>query len=117
MNVSTINFESPGPTIRYEAKDGTKKEHITDFFLSNINTVVSIKDGGKNRNNHPSMLARRESDAYKFKGLIDNTTYNLIELNGLKEIENFKEYYTQIKDSIKRKERYIKYPEYFHDFL
>ena len=117
MNVSTINFESPGPTIRYEAKDGTKKEHITDFFLSNINTVVSIKDGGKNRNNHPSMLARRESDTYKFKGLIENTKYNLIELNGLEDIDKFPVYYEDIKKYAKNNVRYIKYPEYYNDYI
>ena len=115
--ISSRELEAPGPIVKYTTYDNNIKEHISDFFLPSINTVVSIKDGGDNRNTHTSMTERRRSDAYKFKGLIDNTTYNLIELNGLKEIENFKEYYVQIKDSIKRKERYIKYPEYFHDFI
>ena len=117
MNISTINFESPGPIVKYNTKDGVKKEHIPDFFLSNINTVVSIKDGGKNRNNHPSMVARRESDAYKFKGLVDNTEYNLIELNGLEDIDKFPLYYETIKKYIKDKVRYIKYPEYYDDYI
>ena len=78
---------------------------------------MSIKDGGDNKNTHTTMTERRRNDAYKFKGLIDSTEYNLIELNGIKEIEDFKTYYLEIKESIKRKERYIKYPEYFYDYF
>ena len=115
--ISSRELEAPGPVIKYKTFDNEEKEHITDFFLPSIYTVVSIKDGGENKNTHTSMLARRQSDAYKFKGLVDNTDYNLIELNGTKEIDNFNEYYKEIKESIKRKERYIKYPEYFFDFF
>ena len=115
--ISPRELEAPGPVIKYETFDNVVKEHISDFYLPSIKTVVSIKDGGDNKNTHTTMTERRRNDAYKFKGLIDSTDYNLIELNGIKEIEDFKTYYLEIKESIKRKERYIKYPEYFYDYF
>lgn len=108
------DVEAPGPEIKWTDWNGNVKTHIPDFYIRSINCIVSIKDGGENKNNHPSMLERRKADAYKFKALVDKTKYNVVELNGIKEIEGFPQMYRDIKKS---SQRYIKYPEYYKDYI
>ena len=45
---------------------------------------------------------------------MDKTKYNVVELNGIKEIEGFPQMYRDIKKS---NQRYIKYPEYYKDHI
>lgn len=113
LPISANEIDAPGPEIRW-VKDGMDKLHITDFFLSKYQCVVSIKDGGSNKNTHPSMIGRREADAHKFKAILDKTNYNAIELNGLEEIDNFPEIFKQLQKS---KDRFIIYPEYYKDYI
>ena len=109
--------EAPGIEIKWTDDQGRERLHISDFFLPKYNCVVSIKDGGSNKNNHPSMVDRRKNDAYKFKALVDKTTYNVIELNGLEEINNFPKIFNKLKEHIKQNKRFIKYPEYYHEYV
>ena len=111
--MSAKEIEAPGPEIRWK-QNGEEKLHITDFFLPKYKCIVSIKDGGANKNNHPSMVSRREADAYKFKAILDQTQYNAIELNGIEEIDNFPKIFKELKAS---KERFIIYPEYYWDYI
>lgn len=114
---SSNDLQAPGPEISWIDDKGNKRLHISDFFLPNYNCVVSIKDGGKDKNNHPSMVARRKDDAYKFKALVDKTKYHVIELNGKEEINNFHKIFKELKQHIKDKKRYIVYPEYYFDYI
>lgn len=109
--------EAPGIEIKWTDDQGRERLHISDFFLPKYNCVISIKDGGSNKNNHPSMVDRRKNDAYKFKALVDKTKYNVIELNGLEEINNFPKIFNKLKEHIKQNKRFIKYPEYYHEYV
>lgn len=109
--------EAPGIEIKWTDDQGRERLHISDFFLPKYNCVISIKDGGSNKNNHPSMVDRRKNDAYKFKALVDKTKYNVIELNGLEEINNFPKIFNKLKEYIKENKRFIKYPEYYHEYV
>ena len=111
------DVEAPGIEIKWTDDQGRERLHISDFFLPKYNCVVSIKDGGSNKNNHPSMVDRRKNDAYKFKALVDKTTYNVIELNGLEEINNFPKIFNKLKEHIKENKRFIIYPEYYHEYV
>ena len=113
--LASNDLEAPGPTIPYTFK-GEKKIHITDFFLPKYNCVVSVKDGGDNKNNHPSMKDRREADAAKFRAVVTQTKYHVIELNGTKEIDDFPKYFNEMKKYNENKKRYIKYPEYYFNY-
>ena len=115
--LSANEVEAPGIEIKWKDDQGRERLHISDFFLPKYNCVISIKDGGSNKNNHPSMTDRRKNDAYKFKALIDKTTYNVIELNGLEEINEFPKILKQLKESIKQGKRFIIYPEYYHEYV
>ena len=108
------DLESPGPVSPWKDEDGTTRQHFTDFFLPKYNLVVSIKDGGDNKNNHPSMVERRKKDAMKFKSIIENTEYNAVELNGTEQINDFPRILKEIKNS---KDRYIIYPDYYYDYF
>ena len=111
------DVEAPGIEIKWKDGQGRERLHITDFFLPKYNCVISIKDGGANKNNHPSMVERRKNDAYKFKAVVDKTKYNAIELNGLDEINSFNKYFKELKEHIKSGKRYIKYPEYYKEYI
>ena len=115
--LSANEVEAPGIEIKWTDDQGRERLHISDFFLPKYNCVVSIKDGGSNKNNHPSMVDRRKNDAYKFKALVDKTKYNVIELNGLEEINNFPKIFNKLKEHIKQNKRFIKYPEYYHEYV
>ena len=115
--LSANEVEAPGIEIKWKDDQGRERLHISDFFLPKYNCVISIKDGGSNKNNHPSMTDRRKNDAYKFKALVDKTKYNVIELNGLEEINEFPKILKQLKDSIKQGKRFIIYPEYYHEYV
>ena len=115
--LSANEVEAPGIEIKWTDDQGRERLHISDFFLPKYNCVVSIKDGGSNKNNHPSMVDRRKNDAYKFKALVDKTKYNVIELNGLEEINNFPKIFNKLKEYIKENKRFIKYPEYYHEYV
>lgn len=113
---SANDLEAPGPQIDWVDTDGKKRLHITDFFLPKHDCVVSVKDGGENKNNHPSMKERRHKDAIKFNALINNTKYHCIELNGTKEIDDFPKIFKELKQYIKDKKRFIYYPEYYKEY-
>lgn len=115
--LSANEVEAPGIEIKWTDDQGRERLHISDFFLPKYNCVISIKDGGSNKNNHPSMVDRRKNDAYKFKALVDKTRYNVIELNGLEEINNFPKIFNKLKEHIKQNKRFIKYPEYYHEYV
>ena len=115
--LSANEVEAPGIEIKWKDDQGRERLHISDFFLPKYNCVISIKDGGSNKNNHPSMTDRRKNDAYKFKALVDKTKYNVIELNGLEEINEFPKILKQLKESIKQGKRFIIYPEYYHEYV
>lgn len=115
--LSANEVEAPGIEIKWKDDQGRERLHISDFFLPKYNCVISIKDGGANKNNHPSMTDRRKNDAYKFKALVDKTKYNVIELNGLEEINEFPKILKQLKESIKQGKRFIIYPEYYHEYV
>lgn len=115
--MSANDVEAPGIEIKWRDEQGRERLHITDFFLPKYNCVISIKDGGPNRNNHPSMVDRRRKDAMKFKAVVDKTTYNAIELNGLDEINNFNKIFKELKEHIKEGKRYIVYPEYYNEYV
>lgn len=115
--LSANEVEAPGIEIKWKDDQGRERLHISDFFLPNYNCVISIKDGGSNKNNHPSMTDRRKNDAYKFKALVDKTKYNVIELNGLEEINEFPKILKQLKESINQGKRFIIYPEYYHEYV
>ena len=115
--MASNDVEAPGIEIKWKDDSGRERLHITDFFLPKYKCVISIKDGGSNKNNHPSMKDRRKNDAYKFKAVVDKTRYNVIELNGVEEIDNFNKYFKEMKDYIKNGKRYIKYPEYYEDYI
>lgn len=115
--LSANEVEAPGIEIKWKDDQGRERLHISDFFLPKYNCVISIKDGGSNKNNHPSMTDRRKNDAYKFKALVDKTKYNVIELNGLEEINEFPKIFKQLKESIKQGKRFIIYPEYYHEYV
>ena len=111
------DVEAPGIEIKWKDEQGRERLHITDFFLPKYNCVISIKDGGANKTNHPSMVERRPNDAYKFKAVVDKTRYNAIELNGLDEINSFNKCFKELKEHIKSGKRYIKYPEYYKEYI
>lgn len=115
--LASNDVQAPGIEVKWTDSDGNKKLHITDFFLPKYNCVISIKDGGEDKNNHPSMVNRRRDDALKFKAVVDKTRYNVIELNGKQEINDFHKYFKILQRHIKEKTRYIKYPEYYHDYI
>lgn len=115
--LSANEVEAPGIEIKWKDDQGRERLHISDFFLPKYNCVISIKDGGANKNNHPSMTDRRKNDAYKFKALVDKTKYNVIELNGLEEINEFPKILKRLKESIKQGKRFIIYPEYYHEYV
>ena len=102
----------PGPTINYIPTGSyTVKQHIPDFYIKNINTIVSIKDEGFGNENHPNVIKKRKEDYNKFIGIVkDKRKFNAIELAGKKEIENFVNIYKEIKDHDK-KSQYIIYPK------
>ncbi len=100
---------APCPYV-FEWNDGSGiKKHIPDFYIKSLNLIVSIKDGGFHNESHPNVLAKRRNDALKFDSIVKDTRkFNVIELCGLDEIQEFKDtYYKEIKDS---KDRYIKKP-------
>jgi calcineurin-like phosphoesterase family protein/uncharacterized C2H2 Zn-finger protein len=56
---------APAPQVfYYNDEDGTKRFYIPDFYIPSINTLVEVKDGGDNPNNHHN---RQEIDARKEK--------------------------------------------------
>lgn len=114
---SPDEVEAPGIEITWKDENGTERIHIADFYLPKLKCVISIKDGGDNKNNHPSMVKRRKDDAYKFKAIIDKTDYNAIELNGKEEILQFNKILKELKESIKENKRFIIYPEYYSNYF
>lgn len=112
---SAKDVMAPGPEVTWRDGDGKERLHITDFYLPRYKCIVSIKDGGDNKNNHPSMVKRRHEDALKFKALVDKTKYHLIELNGKNQIYDFGKYFKALKEHIKKGKRFIFYPDYYKD--
>lgn len=100
----------PGPTVNYIPRNSNSiKQHIPDFYIKNIHTIVSIKDEGFGNENHINVIKKRENDYDKFIGIVnDKRKFNVIELAGKKEIESFKDIFYEIKNS---KKRYILYPK------
>ena len=116
------DLEAPGPTVNWLPKGSfSPKMHITDFYIHSIKCVVSIKDEANREVEHPSIQKKRLEDTYKFKGIIDDKKkYKaIVELNGLQEIRNFPKMYKEIQEFQKKnkKERYIKYPNYWDKYI
>lgn len=110
------DLEAPGPTLTYY--NPVKKENtftIWDFYIKSIDAIISIKDEGFNKETQ-AVLEKRIVDRAKFKSAIDNTKYKcVIELNGKEEIKKFKSIYKEAKETIKKGERYIFYPNYYNE--
>lgn len=103
----------PAPTVNYVLDGNKVKQHIPDFYLENIHTIISIKDEGFGNENHPNVIKKRKEDYAKFTGIVnDKRKFNVIELAGKKEIDNFIGIYEDIKEhNRKNKNQYIIYPK------
>lgn len=53
LNMNPTDVMAPAPQVfYYNDEDGTKRFYIPDFYIASINTLVEVKDGGDNPNNH-----------------------------------------------------------------
>ncbi len=114
------DLKAPGPKVLWYPKGTSSSKYtITDFYIKSIDCIVSIKDGGFNNENHPTILKKREEDAYKFKGIVEakRKFKAVIELEGPDDVDGFPTIYEEILRSIRNGERYIKFPSYYSTFV
>ncbi len=80
MNVNSIDIESPGPSLKYQYKNG-EHLYISDFFYVPYNLIIEVKDGGKNPNTNPEIMKQKlERQTAKENAVYNNTTYSYIRL-------------------------------------
>ena len=115
---SSDDLISPGPTIKYHNSVTDKDTYtIWDFYIKSIDTIISIKDEGFNKEDHESVVNKRKADIDKFKSGLSGEYFGVIELNGIKEIDSFDKIYKEIIEAKKtKKNNYIKYPKYFDKY-
>lgn len=116
------DLHAPGPEISYTVYgENLAKRTIVDFYIKSIDAIISIKDAGYHNEDHESIKNKRKVDAYKFYHMIHNKKrYRcVLELNGMEEIKDFPNLYKKIKEFFHNnpKERYIKYPFYYFDYI
>jgi hypothetical protein len=76
------------PFVFYYVYENDKKFYVPDFFITSLNLIVEIKDGGDDPNEHDHIKIDREKDALKFKAVIESNKYNFIKIVN-KEYGNF----------------------------
>lgn len=95
----------PSPhTYEYEY-EGEKHFYIPDIYIASINTEIEIKDGNKNPNKHPKIVAvDKAKEAAKDKAMMTQNTVNYLKITD-------KENYLLLVFLNKLKEEYIKAPQ------
>lgn len=78
MHAKSEDILAPGPSIKYKF-EGQDHIYISDFFYVPYNLIVEIKDGGRNRNNHPKRLGEEEEKIKaKEKAVADLKMFNYV---------------------------------------
>lgn len=78
MHAKSEDILAPGPSIKYKF-EGQDHIYISDFFYVPYNLIVEIKDGGRNRNNHPKRLGEEEERIKaKEKAVADLKMFNYV---------------------------------------
>jgi very-short-patch-repair endonuclease len=54
--------------------------YLPDFYLTSLNLIIEVKDGGDNPNEHSHIELDRKKDALKLKAVIDSGRYNFIKI-------------------------------------
>lgn len=80
MNLSSVDIQSPGPSLKYEYK-GSEHLYLPDFYYIPYNLLIEVKDGGTNPNKNPEIAKQKqERQSAKEAAVYNNTDYNYIRL-------------------------------------
>lgn len=92
------DVDAPAPfNIPYTDHQGIKRNHIPDAFLKPLNLVISVKDGMENPNRHPNMKKDRLKNIYEYKAILNDTSYNYIQIEGVEDVKRLGEYLKAVK--------------------
>jgi hypothetical protein len=68
------------PFVFYYIYDNEKKFYIPDYYITSLNLIIEIKDGGDNPNEHDHIKIDREKDILKFQSIINSGKFNFIKI-------------------------------------
>ncbi len=69
-------------TLEYKYK-GTKHIHIIDFYIPELNLIISVKDSPNNPNTRPSVIKDRLKNRAQYEHILKKTDYSFIQLEGI----------------------------------
>ena len=111
MHFESEDIISPAPQVFTYNDNGTKRFYIPDFYIPSINTLVEIKDGQDNRNNHPNRIGRdAEKEKLKDEIMRNQRDYNFVKVVN-KDYSIFLNFLMKLKNNTgdveEKKERFI----------
>lgn len=96
--------------ISYKTPDGKKHNHFPDFFVKDLNLIISCKDGLKNPNTHPGFKKDRLKNLCEYREILNNTDYNYVQIEGKEEIKKISSILKSVKKSVRANSRYVMPP-------
>jgi endogenous inhibitor of DNA gyrase (YacG/DUF329 family) len=98
MQMNPTDVMGPAPQIFKYKYEGKEHFYIPDFYITSLNLLIEIKDGGDNPNNHPKIKAvDKEKEKLKDKEVLRHKEYNYVKVVN-KDYSIFLNYLLDLKD-------------------
>lgn len=88
-------------------EDNGERKHIPDIFDSELNLIISCKDGIDNPNRSPHFQKDRLKSICEFMSILHNTKYNFVQIEGEKEIKDIPEIIKRCTSVVEQGGRFI----------
>jgi hypothetical protein len=81
MNMNPSDVFGPAPQIFHYTFEGKDHFYIPDFYISSLNLIIEIKDGGDNPNNHHKIQeVDKKKEAIKDKIMAEQKEFNYLKV-------------------------------------
>lgn len=107
LGYDSMDIDAPAKMLINYDLGGKTMIHIPDIYIKSLNLIISAKDGMANPNMHPNFQKDRKKNICIFKSILDNYTYNYIQVEGVEEVKALKNTLETVSKLITRNNRVV----------